>query len=417
MNAPTVPPVRSFSAEFAARPQSVPRLLTVICLALALGYLVILASALFTGTWLIDAEGRPIAGDFVNVYAAGGLTADGHPALAYDWVIHKSMEIRAVGHGFDNYYGWHYPPHFLFIAAMLSLLPFVAASLLWLGVTAVPYLAATRGIIGDRSGYIIALAFPAALWNLSAGQNGFLTAGLIGFTLLLLERRPVLAGICLGLLSYKPHFGLLFPVALIAAGHWRALGSATATVAALVVMSLALFGLETWVAFFASMPKMTDAVMGQGLAGFGRLQSVFGFLRTLGWNEKLAWSAQIVVALACTTTIFVLWHSRVSYELKAAALATLALLATPYLYIYDLTVLAIAVAFLLRYALPRGMIAAEAAGLAAVAALLLIYPYAKMQVGLAAALVVAALVAWRATTDHLSAISAGQTANQNKPIR
>jgi arabinofuranan 3-O-arabinosyltransferase len=102
----------------------------------------------------------------------------------------------------------------------------------------------------------------------------------------------------------------------------------------------------------------------------------------------------------------VLWRSRVSYELKAAALATLALLATPYLYIYDLIVLAIAVAFLLRYALPRGMIAAEAAGLAAVAALLLIYPYAKMQVGLAAALIIAALVAWRATTDHLSSLAA-----------
>ena len=96
----------------------------------------------------------------------------------------------------------------------------------------------------------------------------------------------------------------------------------------------------------------------------------------------------------------------VRFHRENNALATLALLATPYLYIYDLTVLAIGVAFLLRYALTRGMIAAEAAGLAAVSALLLIYPYVKMQVGLAAALIVAALVAWRATTDHLAAISA-----------
>ena len=71
--------------------ERVSRLIVTICLALALGYLVILASALITGTWLIDAEGRPIAGDFVNVYAAGRLTADGHPALAYDWVIHLSL--------------------------------------------------------------------------------------------------------------------------------------------------------------------------------------------------------------------------------------------------------------------------------------------------------------------------------------
>ena len=67
----------------------VERLVAVICLALALGYLVILAASLFTGHWLLDAQSRPIANDFVNVYAAGRLTADGHPALAYDWTIHK----------------------------------------------------------------------------------------------------------------------------------------------------------------------------------------------------------------------------------------------------------------------------------------------------------------------------------------
>jgi arabinofuranan 3-O-arabinosyltransferase len=384
----------------------VGRLIAVICLALTLGYLVIVAASLCTGHWLLDAQGRPIANDFVNVYAAGRLTADGHPALAYDWTIHKSMEIRAVGHGFDGYYGWHYPPTFLFVAALLSLLPFLPASLLWLTATAVPYAVAMRSIIGDRSGYLLALGFPAALWNVTAGQNGFLTAALIGGTLLLLERRPLLAGICLGLLSYKPHFGLLFPVALIAAGHWRALAAAAVTILTVLALSWLAFGTETWAAFFASTPKMTEAVLGQGLAEFSRLQSLFGFLRMLGWNEKLAWAAQVIVALACMTTIFVLWRSRVSYDLKAAALSALALIATPYLYIYDLVVLAVAVAFLLRYAMQRGMITAEAAGLIAVAVLLLIYPYVKMQVGLAAALIVAALVAWRATTDHLSALAA-----------
>ena len=54
----------------------------------------------------------------------------------------------------------------------------------------------------------------------TAGQNGFLTAALIGGALGLLERRPALAGICLGLLTYKPQFGLLFPFVLIADRRW-----------------------------------------------------------------------------------------------------------------------------------------------------------------------------------------------------
>ena len=74
-----------------------------------------------------------------------------------------------------------------------------------------------RRIVGDRTGIFVALGSPAVLWNVSAGQNGFLTAALIGGMLSLMQKQPLLAGVCLGLLSYKPQFGLLFPIALIAA--------------------------------------------------------------------------------------------------------------------------------------------------------------------------------------------------------
>ena len=47
------------------------------------------------------------------------------PAAAYDWPVHKAAEIRAVGHDFANYYGWHYPPTFLFVAAALATLPYL----------------------------------------------------------------------------------------------------------------------------------------------------------------------------------------------------------------------------------------------------------------------------------------------------
>jgi hypothetical protein len=382
------------------------RLIAVAGLSLALAYAVVLVSAIFAGQWLINAQGQPIASDFVNVWAAGRLTGDGHPALAYDWTIHKSMEVRAVGHAFDNYYGWHYPPTFLFVASILALIPILPAMLVWLAITLPAYLITMRTILGDRAGYLLALGFPATLWNVTATQNGFLTAALIGGTLTLLERQPVAAGICLGLLSYKPHFGLLFPIALFAARQWRVMTVAAATAIAMALLSWLAFGTDTWLAFFSATPKMTQAVLAQGLAEFGRLQSVFGFVRTQGGSEKLAWIVQIVASLACMTTVYALWRSRTSYELKAAGLAALALIATPYLYIYDLAVLAIAIAFLLRYALRHGLLTAEAAGLVVIAALLLIYPYVKAQVGLGAALLVCALVAWRVKSHQLSVLTA-----------
>jgi hypothetical protein len=377
------------------RSENAARIVTIAGLTLALAFAVVLAGAWLDGHWLYDAQGRPIANDFVNVFAAGKLTLEGQAASAYEWTIHKAAEVRAVGYDFGSYYGWHYPPTFLFAAVTLSLLPYTAAALVWLAATLPLYAASIRDITGDRAGWLLALGFPAALWNVTAGQNGFLTAALIGGTLLFVERRPVLAGALLGLLTYKPHFGLLFPFALIAGGHWRVLVAAAVTALVMIAASLAVFGTEAWIAFVHWMPVTSRVVLGEGGADWDRLQSLFGLVRAHGGGETLAWSAQVIVALAALAAVCALWRSRVSYELKAAALGCGALLATPYLYMYDLVVLAVPVAFLVRIALARGFTRAEALLLPAGAALMLIFPYVKTQVGLAAVVIVAALVVGR----------------------
>jgi arabinofuranan 3-O-arabinosyltransferase len=377
------------------------RLIAVIGLTLALGYAIVLAGACIDGVWLIDTQGRPFANDFVNVWAAGRLALDGHAASAYDWTLHRAAEVRALGHGFDNYYGWHYPPTFLFAAAALALMPYTAAALVWLGVTLPAYVAAVRAIVGEHAGIFVALGFPAVLWNASAGQNGFLTAALIGGTLMLMQKRPVLAGICLGLLSYKPQFGLLFPIALIAGAQWRTIASAAAVTCGLAALSLVAFGLQSWQAFIAWMPTTSHVVLGEGSSDFSRLQSLFGLVRSLGGSETLAWGAQGALALMLVVAIAWLWRSRVEFELKAAALACAALLATPYLYMYDLVALAVPVAFLLRLSLRQGFLAGEVFGLAATTALLLIFPYAKTQVGLAATAIVAGLIVQRLRKTEL----------------
>lgn len=379
----------------APAPMQPARLVSLIGLTLALGYAVILFGSWLGGHWLVDAQGRPIAGDFVNVWAAGKLALQGHAADAYDWTLHKAAEVRAVGHDFDVYYGWHYPPTFLFAAAMLALMPFAAASVVWLGVTLPVYAAAVRHIVGERAGLFVALGFPAALWNATAGQNGFLTAALIGGTLGLMERHPALAGVCLGLLSYKPHFGLLFPVALIAGRQWRVIAVAAITAGVMIAASWLAFGAQSWQAFFHWMPVTSRVVLGEGGADWSRLQSIFGLVRAHGGGEALAWSVQASAALALALATGWLWRGKAPFELKAAALSAAALLTTPYLYIYDLVALAVPVAFLLRLALARGFTAIDIAGLSAAGALLLSYPYVKTHVGLAAAVIVAALVILR----------------------
>ena len=136
------------------------------------------------------------------------LVLSGHAAAAYDWPTHKLAEDAALGHAFDGYFGWHYPPPFLFVAAALASLPYTFAYLAWTAGTFLLYLAAIRTIIGDRIGYLLAAAFPPVLANFFVGQNGFLSAALFGGTLVLIERRQsILAGVLLGLLSLQTASG------------------------------------------------------------------------------------------------------------------------------------------------------------------------------------------------------------------
>jgi hypothetical protein len=210
--------------------------------------------------------------------------------------------------------------------------------------------------------------------------------------LLLLEKRPVLAGVCLGILTYKPQFGLLFPLVLAIAGYWRAFAAAAVVAVAMALASYVAFGSEAWVAFFAATPINAKAVLSDGMIDFAKLQSVFGLVRALGGSETTAWWFQIPTALATAVGVAILLWRPVPFELKAAALAIGTLFITPYVFAYDLTILALSTAFLIRLGLRTGFWSGEAAALVAAAVCILLFPFAVMPTGLLAMLIATALI-------------------------
>ena len=227
--------------------------------------------------------------DFVNVWAAGRLALDGHPAQAWDWDIQKQVEVALLGQNFTGYFAWHYPPPFLFVASLLAHFPYAVAFIGWALVSLVPYLAMMRAIVGRPFGLLLAVAVPMAFNNVLVGQNGFLTAALIGGTLYLMPVRPVLSGICLGLLSYKPQYGLLFPLVLIAASQWTVFFTAAVVTLAMAFASWLAFGTESWQAFFHWMPMFSQAFLTEGQAPWWKMHSLFALVRTFGGTEQLAW--------------------------------------------------------------------------------------------------------------------------------
>jgi hypothetical protein len=352
-------------------------------------------AAYFSHWWIYDPNGLGIPTDFVNVWAAGRLVLDGHPALAYDWDIEKQVQVAVLGQSYPGNFAWHYPPPFLFVATLLAHFPYAVAYIGWAATSLVPYLAVMRAIVGRPFGWLLAAAFPVLLTNALVGQNGFLTAALIGGTLYLMPMQPVLSGICLGLLSYKPQYGLLFPIVLIAASQWTVFFTAGVVAAAMAFASWLAFGTESWQAFFHWMPMFSQAFLTEGRAPWGKMQSIFALVRYFGGAEQLAWVFQWIMSATVTVLLTLMWRSRLSYPLKAAALATGTLLITPYLFLYDLMVLAIAVAFLVRIGLKQGFERYELPGLGLVAALLMFYPLFAAPTGFLATLIVSGLIAGR----------------------
>jgi alpha-1,2-mannosyltransferase len=345
-----------------------------------------------TSDGLIDYQGRPLGTDFSNVYAAGTYVLDGRPAASFDPRLQHAREQEIFGAA-TPFYGWHYPPLFLFVAAALALLPYQLALIVWQGVTLALYLFAIRAIVshlipppkgegGARSApggavaaatlpasrggmwLLLCLAFPAVFVNLGHGHNGFLTAALFGFALVQLDRRPIVAGILFGLIAYKPQFGLLIPLVLAATGRWRAFFGAAATVAALVAITTLAFGMDTWRAFATFADYTRAIVLETGETGWHKIQSVFSWARMWGAPVPLAYAVQGTVTIALAGTLVWLWRSPAAVALKAAALCLATILATPYSLDYDLMLLAPAIAYLALDGLARGFAPYEKTALA-----------------------------------------------------
>jgi glycosyl transferase family 87 len=345
---------------------------------LLVAYIATMAALLATADGIVDAAGRPLGTDFANVYAAGKLAGAGEPAQAYDWPAHHAIQKRISGREDIPYYGWHYPPAFLLIAATLAALPYLGALFVYQAATLLAYLAVVRRIAGRSEAWLLALAFPAAFINVTHGHNGFITAALLGGALLVLDRRPLLAGVLLGCLAYKPQFGLLVPLVLAATGRWRAVAAAAATILAIAGLTWAVFGADVFIAFWHSLP-MTQRVALEGAPGFYKIQSVYAALRQLGVPGTLANAAQMLTALGLAATLVVLWRSGAAFELKAAAFLIGCVLATPYVLDYDLVVLGPAIAFLAAHGLRQSFAPCEVALLVAMWVLpLLARPIAEL---------------------------------------
>jgi arabinofuranan 3-O-arabinosyltransferase len=316
------------------------------------------------GIWLVHSTGVPLDTDFMYWWVGGAQALHGEVASFYHPTQLQDMLAALVGpdRAKDLFVNWGYPPIIFLILAPLGLLSFVAAFLIWEAVPLLGCVAVVFLIVRRPAAMALVLASPFGAQDIRWASNGLLVSSLFGAALLALERRPVLAGVFIGCLTYKPQFGVLIPVALAAARQWRAFASAAVSAALLVGVSVAAFGIEPWIAFPRGFFANAGDVLlqeSQRKATWGSVQTVYGLVRALGGSAALAWVAQGCAATGVAVIVWLVWRSPARYGLKAALLSAATLIATPYAWAHDLTVIAIPVAFLARDQIECGLLRGE----------------------------------------------------------
>jgi hypothetical protein len=302
-----------------------------------------------TGADLIAPNGMPVGTDFIAFWSAAQLALSGQPASAYDLTAIGAIE-KALVPGADALTPWLYPPTFLMVVKPLGLLPYVTAWLVFVISTLLAMLYLLYRLRPHWSTPVLALAYPAIWLNFLSGQNAFLSVCLLVLALVHLHSRPILAGSWIGLLSYKPQLGLLWPVALAAGGHWRSFFSASLAVILFAALSAALLGPSSWQAFWHSLNQPVDFLEQQRLP-LERMVSAFSMVRDAGWAAWQAWLAQALLTMIAAVCVMALWRSpALSLNVKGASLAVGILMATPHVFQYDLVILVLALTLWLREA-------------------------------------------------------------------
>ena len=293
---------------------------------------------------LTDPHFRAEPTDFDTFWAAARLCLESHAALAYEPHAMQAAEAIGAQPAPGQFFPYLNPPIFLLFCLPLGLLPYLPAMAVFVAGGYAAIVACLRRILPAGWPSLTVFACPVIMLNGTFGQNGCLSAACFAGGMMLLDRSPVWAGICLGGLAYKPHLALCVPVALLAARRWRALVACGATAVILGLLSWAALGSAPWIAFLHASPAMWAVL--DGHETWPRMLSTYAAVRILHGTLTTALACQAAVTLLAIGAVVRLTWRRPGGGAEMAMTASAAMLCTPYVLDYDLVVLAVPMAWL-----------------------------------------------------------------------
>jgi hypothetical protein len=351
--------------------------------------------------------------DWMVYYGAIRAAVSGNLALVYDsfrFTDYLNASFRSWLSSPLPFHPWLYPPTFLLLLLPFGYLSFGVSYAAFQAITFAGLAAAIWRGARDRSAAwlpVLALGLcPAASINVFAGQNAFMTGGLLVGGVRLLEHNPYLAGVLLGILTYKPQFCLMIPVALVAARAWRALLTTIATAVAVALITIPVFGIAPWI-HWVSLLATPSADFYQNWMEWSRMYglSVYTCVALIGGTNGVANAAQLAAFLLAAVVVYWSFSRPMHAVLRMTVLLAATILAAPHVSPYDLVLLTIAATlYFLRYN-DSGFLPGEIVVMACVWLIPLANPPRATPVGLLTPLLVCALIVCamiRATREALS---------------
>lgn len=337
-------------------------------------------------------EGGPLLIDYLSFWTAARDALNGDPATIYDLIAFKQSQFDLTGS--ETFFSFFYPPTFLLAVLPFGYFSFEWAFLIFVATSFGLLLISGRAITGSWWIALCLCTVPAVVNNFMHGQNAALSAAFLGFALVAIERRRfVWAGVFIGLMTFKPQLGVLIPFALVASSNWRSFLSAGAVAILFALVSLTVFGFDVWLAFYEQIP-VASSTLENGWVDWNKMISVYAAVRTSGGSSYLAWVAQLTVSVAVLTAVCRTWSAPAPHEARVMVLVGGSLLATPFALSYDLTLLIVAIGFLVRQGLVHGFLTYEKTVLALIVILSSMTSWSATQLGIPIAPLLPASLVW-----------------------
>jgi len=297
---------------------------------------------------LRDRHGLLKGTDFLHFYTLGRLALQGRGDLLYDMQAQSLLAQKLVPEPAGSYYVPLYGPQVSLFFAPLATLSYGWALTAWLALNVLIYGLCCHAVWKKCANLqsarwtvlILAIAFPGFFHLLAWGQTSGLALACFTLAYLALQRdRPLVAGMAIGFLIFKPQLGLAAAVIFLFAREWKAVAGAVASALAQLAVGWLHYGTEIMQDYLRALMHLRDVLPLLEPRPY-QMHSLRSF-----WSLLLPWPG-VAFGLYVATALVVLaitvrcWRSKASVEIRYSALLFATVLVAPHLTVYDLVILA-----------------------------------------------------------------------------